>query len=440
MHLFLAIMVSDRTVACALAFQSFPFPRRHGSVSSRARPSAFFTPVVAPSPYNNCRRCLTRTTLGFSSPDGKATDAEAPSQENDKEVKFLKEEIDHIETLQEIVDELEEFAVDEDFEDVMDNDDMIWSAEALSDIFGELPEDEDSEEEDEDFEEDENLEETLGVLTAKSAAEKNGDDRVNNDMDAANSAIDFQQMEERIRLSAAADLERALLQGVVPVSAGVGSECLAGDYGFDPFNLAEKDYFRPTQRFLLGLLAEGNNTVQDTIEEDMKARPKALVLRDYREAEIRHGRLAMLAATFWPLQEMLDRLLLDADQIGPLLYGPVTLPYFPLVMTAIMLLLGYLDIYAQAVKDMDEIGEAFLPGDCFWDPLRFLQGAPDSMKRNMQEREIFNGRVAMLAVAAFTWEEAITHLPLIEIGSNDILLEPLFGVPIIQEWLDAQFL
>ncbi|EEC44580.1 predicted protein, partial [Phaeodactylum tricornutum CCAP 1055/1] len=137
-------------------------------------------------------------------------------------------------------------------------------------------------------------------------------------------------------------------------------------------------------------------------------------LRDYREAEIRHGRLAMLASTFWPLQEMLDRLLLDDDQYGSLIYGSVTLPYFPLVMTAIMLLLGYLDVYSQAVKDMDEIGEAFLPGDCFWDPLKVLEGAPDSMKRNMQERELFNGRVAMLAFAAFVWEEGITHLPLIE--------------------------
>jgi hypothetical protein len=108
-------------------------------------------------------------------------------------------------------------------------------------------------------------------------------------------------------------------------------------------------------------------------------------------------------------------------------------------MTAIMLLLGYLDVYSQAVKDMDEIGEAFLPGDCFWDPLKVLEGAPDSMKRNMQERELFNGRVAMLAFAAFVWEEGITHLPLIEIGSNDLLLQPAYQVPTIQKWLDARF-
>ena len=168
-------------------------------------------------------------------------------------------------------------------------------------------------------------------------------------------------------------------------------------------------------------------------------RPPALILRDYREAEIRHGRLAMLAAIFWPLQEKLDQLLLDEDQFGPILFGPVTLPYFPLFMTFCMMSLGYLDIYSKAIKERDEIGEAYLPGDCFWDPLSILEGAPDTMKRNMQERELFNGRFAMLAVAAFFFEEATTHLPLISIEGNELLLEPAYEVPFIQEWLDAQF-
>mmetsp|Transcript_28099 Transcript_28099/g.58824 ORF Transcript_28099/g.58824 Transcript_28099/m.58824 type:complete len:211 (-) Transcript_28099:132-764(-) len=183
---------------------------------------------------------------------------------------------------------------------------------------------------------------------------------------------------------------------------------------------------------------DDNNKDQDASAVPV-SRPKALILRDYREAEIRHGRLAMLAAMFWPLQEMLDQFVLEPDQAGPLLYGPVTLPYFPLLMTFILLNLGYLDIYSQAIKDRDSIGEAFLPGDCFWDPLKILEGAPDSMKRNMQERELFNGRVAMLAVAAFIWEEAITHLPLMDIGDNELLLKPAYEVPYIQEWLDSQF-
>ena len=367
--------------------------------------------------------------------DAKEDSIEEP-QDYDQEVEFLRDEIEHIEALQEIVDELEEFA----FDNFQDDNEMVWSEERLKEIFGEIPDDDDDDDNydsdgddefDDDFETDDDKE-----------VEEEFDD---NYMEVR-TANDFQRMEERIRLSAAADFERALLEGVVPVSAGVGNEVLPGDFGFDPFHLSDKDYFRQAQGFLLNLVPSRGNTDGTTStgtatkEESSKlARPKALILRDLREAETRHGRLAMLAAVFWPLQEMLDRIVLDPEQCGPILYGPVTLPYFPLLMTGIMLLLGYVDIYAKEVKQQESIGEAFLPGDCFYDPSRILQDAPDSMKRNMQERELLNGRVAMLAFAVFVWEEAITHLPLIEIGQNDLLLEPAYEVPFIQQWLDAQF-
>ena len=268
-----------------------------------------------------------------------------------------------------------------DDDDAAANDELLlWDEYSLTELLASVPYDDDDEDDDDD--DDDNL-------------------------DSGNSAAAIWRAETT--------LEQALLQGVVPVSAGVGSECLPGDYGFDPLQLATKDYFFQTQRWLLNLIPGGSSSASssgaggavagdiDDEEEDVDTkqqqqqqqsspsppRPHALILRDYREAEIRHGRLAMLAAIFWPLQEMLDRLLLDEDLFGPLIYGPVTLPYFPLVMTAIMMLLGYLDIYSQAIKQRDYIGEAFLPGDCFWDPLRMLEGAPDRMKRNMQERELF---------------------------------------------------
>eukprot|EP00978_Attheya_sp_CCMP212_P007533 scaffold17451_cov51-Attheya_sp.AAC.1 len=159
-------------------------------------------------------------------------------------------------------------------------------------------------------------------------------------------------------------LERALLQGVVPADAGVGSGCLPGDYGFDPLNVATKDYFRQVQTFLLKFLNWGDSDdnedeEQDKNEEamiadvgaampkrgfvgnnDQGARPPALILRDYHEVEIRHGRLAMLAALFWPLQEILDRMFLP-ESFGSttVIYGGTTLPYLTLIMTLFMTLL-----------------------------------------------------------------------------------------------------
>ncbi|KAL3893618.1 MAG: hypothetical protein SGPRY_014105, partial [Prymnesium sp.] len=54
------------------------------------------------------------------------------------------------------------------------------------------------------------------------------------------------------------------------------------DYGFDPLGFASID-----------LHIGGAND---------KDRPLSAILRDYREAELRHGRLAMLAALAWPVQ------------------------------------------------------------------------------------------------------------------------------------------
>jgi hypothetical protein len=235
----------------------------------------------------------------------------------------------------------------------------------------------------------------------------------------------------------AESLEEALRQGVVPADAGVGSGSLPGDFGFDPLNFADKDYIGLVQRFIINLIPGEKDIFEET------TRPSALILRDYREAEIRHGRLAMLAAVFWPLQEMTDRFVLDQDQfssvLGSLFHGGMTLPYIPLFMTALLLLLGYLDIYSKAVKEYEKVGEAFAPGDCFWDPLSMLQGAPSNMKRNMQERELLNGRMAMLGVGFYIYEEAISGLALIEIPGNELLFEPLYQVPFVQRWLDYQF-
>jgi len=345
-------------------------------------------------PYKYTHRVVS-SELSFSS-------REEPKEEEEiDDETFLRQELAHIESLESVLADLEGPS------SLWDDELELWDESSLDELLGDLPEEEDYD-----------------------------------DDDDQSTYLKERQLQE----NAARGLEQALLQGVVPVSAGVGSDGLPGDFGFDPLNLATRDLFRPTQQLLLNLLPNSRwedddnpQSTENSNSDEPTSRPKALILRDYREAEVRHGRLAMLAAIFWPLQEMLDRFVLSEDQFGALIYSPITLPYFPLLMTAIMLLLGYLDIYSQSIKDMDRIGEAFLPGDCFWDPLAILQGTSDRTKRNMQERELFNGRAAMLAFAAYTLEEAVTHKPFIELESNAILLEPPFAVPFIQRWLDAQF-
>merc|ERR1719247_4027411 len=69
------------------------------------------------------------------------------------------------------------------------------------------------------------------------------------------------------------------MQQNAPEAASVVSvdSRMVGDYGFDPLNLGTDETFVP-----------------------------------FREAEIKHGRLAMLAAVAWPLQEILHPLFVDS--------------------------------------------------------------------------------------------------------------------------------
>lgn len=272
---------------------------------------------------------------------------------------FLLGELTRLESLEDLLEDIEEYCA---IEGMCDDDD-------------DEGEGNDNEEDDDDFaevmlDELEKLDELFSFLEDNSDDDDDDDDFDMTTMSPQSGNRGSKEEIDDLKFLAQAskELEKALLQGVVPVDASVGRDTIPGDWGFDPLNLADKDYIRQAQYRLLTLLPGGN----PNNDPPPPPRPAALVLRDYREAEIRHGRLAMLAAVFWPLQEKLDQLLLDEDQFGPILYGPVTLPYFPLLMTLILLLLGYLDIYAKVIQEEEQIGDAFLPGDCFWDPLKIL--------------------------------------------------------------------
>ena len=360
---------------------------------------------------------------------------------DDKE--FLNRQLAHLESMEKMLEDIDAYCDiegmcedDDEEEEDGDGDDntdeMIFMGdvddlEDMESLFDFLEEEFGDEDDEDNFveEEEEDPNEIFTTTTTTTATTPAAD----NDADAANSRSDA-------TAAAALGLEEALLQGVVPIEAVVGGNYLPGDFSFDPLGFAEKDYVQDFQYRILNALPGGN----PDRDPPPAPRPSALVLRDYREAEIRHGRLAMLAVMIWPIQEKIDQLLLEPNQCGPILYGPVTLPYLPLIMTLLMMLLGYLDIYAKDIQEEEGVGDAFLPGDCFWDPLKVLDGGTPTMKRNMQERELFNGRVAMLAFAAFVFEEATSHEAIVDIPGNEVLFVPAYQIPSVQAWLDGQFL
>jgi hypothetical protein len=155
---------------------------------------------------------------------------------------------------------------------------------------------------------------------------------------------------------------------------------LAGDFGFDPLGLARSK------------------------EE----------LWNYREMEIKHARLAMLAAAGWPLSELLDRpiaayygipsLLDDADrvplfgtfdQVSPEFWG------FCLGLTAAI------DSYHNQRSRASPPG--YVPGDLGWDPLNLYYNRGKEEQFQWQLAEIQNGRLAMLAVVGFGTQEVVSQ-------------------------------
>jgi len=208
-----------------------------------------------------------------------------------------------------------------------------------------------------------------------------------------------------------------------PSAYGVGSGQMPGDIGFDPLNLAQSD-------LLIG--------------STDKARSSAAVLLDYRDAELRHGRIAMLAAVAWPLQEILSPVIsriirepnLVAETAGrspSVLNGGLEQSTIPLTVLAFFVAIAAIDF--QSLKIKEEKGAMYIPGDFGFDPLRLTAGMSRDELFNVQTVEINNGRLAMVAITAMVLEEAISGIPVTAITPG--LFQPWlpFGTGSVIDWL-----
>lgn len=164
---------------------------------------------------------------------------------------------------------------------------------------------------------------------------------------------------------------------------------LPGDRGFDPFNFAkDKD-----------------------------------ALQWYRNAEVKHARLAMLAAVGWPLSELFDKKLAGIFDLQPLVdvhdrvpsvlnggLGNTPGAYWAAALGVAFAIesLGFLkEQSSAAVPDATAT-----PGDLGFDPLG-LAGNTKEERLYKAEAELFNGRLAMLAITGFALQEFWTQTAVI---------------------------
>lgn len=173
----------------------------------------------------------------------------------------------------------------------------------------------------------------------------------------------------------------------VAYSSPLHASTLAGNVNFDPLRLSSVDFSLSR----------------------VKKDPSKL-LEDYREAELKHARLAMLCSVAFPVQET----------VNPVLSKFLSLPnLLPLSKLSPSLLNGGLSpavfIYLLGLASALELSrkDHTIPGDYGWRVL--IKEGEETGERflALQEGEIWNGRLAMVAVAGYVVQEAVTKLPVL---------------------------
>merc|ERR1739842_60037 len=152
-------------------------------------------------------------------------------------------------------------------------------------------------------------------------------------------------------------------------------------------------------------------------------------LMNYREAEVKHARLAMLAAAGWPLSELFDKKIAAALDMNPLLDGGDRVPSLlngglgkisPAYWVGCVGAAAMIDIFGTLRMKNEK--EGYLPGDF---GLRLGYPTDEAGQQRMQLAEIKNGRLAMIAIFAFAIQEFVTKQGVID-------ETPLFFFPIME--------
>merc|ERR1719263_279767 len=143
----------------------------------------------------------------------------------------------------------------------------------------------------------------------------------------------------------------------------------------------------------------------------LEGKEKAEVLR-WREAELTHGRVGMLASAGFLVQENFHPLfsgdggpaIEQIPQLPPALWFAMTLGIG--IAESLRIQKGWANPY-EKMDNVQSLKDGYYPGDLGFDPLGLKPEDPAEL-RIMQEKELSHGRLGMLAAAGFMAQEAVT--------------------------------
>jgi hypothetical protein len=146
-------------------------------------------------------------------------------------------------------------------------------------------------------------------------------------------------------------------------------------------------------------------------------------LKRYREAELTHGRVAMLAAVGFLVGEKVEgsSFLFDSQITGPAISHLAQVPVGFWVALAVAIgateqyraTVGWVEPENVPVAKPGLLRADYLPGDIGFDPLGLKPSDPEELKI-LQTKELQNGRLAMLAAAGFMAQELVDGKGILE--------------------------
>jgi hypothetical protein len=146
-------------------------------------------------------------------------------------------------------------------------------------------------------------------------------------------------------------------------------------------------------------------------------------LARYREAELAHGRVAMLATIGFLVGEKVEgsSFLFDAQISGPAITHITQVPdgFWAVIIAfvgayeASRAEAGWVDPAQCPVDQPGLLRDDYAPGDLKFDPFGLMPEDPEEFAI-MQTKELQNGRLAMLAAAGFLAQEAVDGQGIIE--------------------------
>ncbi|GAX14211.1 hypothetical protein FisN_20Hh166 [Fistulifera solaris] len=155
----------------------------------------------------------------------------------------------------------------------------------------------------------------------------------------------------------------------------------------------------------------------------LAAKADANTLKRYREAELTHGRVAMLATVGFLVGEKVEgsSFLFDSQISGPAIthLAQVPAPFWTLLAISIAKLeldraqYGWVPPRDVPVDKPGLLRTDYTPGDLGFDPLGLKPAEPEALLA-MQNKELQNGRLAMLAAAGFLAQELADGKGIIE--------------------------